>query len=156
MDCFWPYLLRAIQKNFGWGSTFFVGEIRGGRIHKTWVTSSDFKCRSDFCLFQITSSDYQSLQTALLLVLPVSPMLLGGWKKVDMKIEKQNNNKLSRVNLKLENYLGEGLIDLLTNLGDKTQELNVSCSSDLEEDLLMSTLLQGMQISTSSFLTLLF
>ena len=64
-------------------------------------------------------------------------------------------NNLSRVTLKLENYLGEGFIDLLTNLGDKLKELNASCSSDLEEDWLMSTLLLGMQISTSSFLTLL-
>ena len=42
---------------------------------------------------------------------------------------------LARITLKLEDYLGEGFIDLLTKLGDQLEEVSISCSSDPEEDL---------------------
>ena len=44
-------------------------------------------------------------------------------------------NNLARVTLKLEDYLGEGFIDLLTKLGDQLEEVSLSCSDDSEEDL---------------------
>ena len=39
---------------------------------------------------------------------------------------------LQRITLELEDYLGEGLLDLLARLGPQLLEVNVSCSSDPE------------------------